>query len=225
MYNFKEFDMSETKYNNSIIMGKHSSGKTSVAKTILSQYRDDIYKFIISPTESIKNEYENMTKPIFIRKTYYDSNFVRKISEGQQCITKKYYYELFMNGKSDIKKNAILILDDCFCDNKCDRNIQKILFIGRTYSLSIVITMSQMLSIPPIMRTHIDYIFILKGIDISELKLLYKYFKLTTLHLSFGIFNEIIENLTSKNNSCMVINVNADSDNIEDKIFWHKIKY
>ena len=81
-----------------------------------------------------------------------------------------YYYDFSKFYGSQIDPRAFLIMDDCLHDNKWTKDkMMRLLFMnGRHWKIMTVITMQYPLGIPPVLRTNIDYVFILQAFRASS---------------------------------------------------------
>ena len=108
----------------------------------------------------------------------------------------------------------------CFFDDKWTRgeSIRRLYMNGRSLNRLLVITMQYPLGIPPVLRTNVDYVFILRENIMSNQKHIYEtYVTFTT----FAAFCTILNGFT-EDYECLVIDNNSKSDQLEDRIFWYR---
>ena len=84
-----------------------------------------------------------------------------------------------------------------------------------------IITMQYVLGIPPILRTNVDYVFILRENIIQNRKKLYDAY--AGMFPSLDIFHQVMDACT-ENFECLVVNNNAKSNKLVDQVFWYKAK-
>jgi hypothetical protein len=75
------------------------------------------------------------------------------------------------------------------------------------------------MGIPPVLRTNIDFVFILRENIVANRKRLYEQF--AGMFPDFDSFSQIMDQCT-ENYECIVIDNNAKSNKIEDQVFWYK---
>jgi hypothetical protein len=75
------------------------------------------------------------------------------------------------------------------------------------------------LGIPPILRTNVDFVFILRENFINNRKRIFDNFG--AAFPSFDFFCQIMSQCT-ENYECLVINNTTRSNKLEDMIFWYK---
>jgi hypothetical protein len=78
---------------------------------------------------------------------------------------------------------------------------------------------SDLLGLPPALRTNVDFVFILREPNISNRKRLYEQY--AGIFPSFEIFCQVMDQCT-ENFECLVIDNTAKSNRIEDMVFWYK---
>lgn len=116
---------------------------------------------------------------------------------------------------------VFLILDDCLYDNSWTKNtdIRSIFMNGRHYKILFLLTMQYALGIPPNLRTNIDYVFILRENYVSNRKRLYEHY--AGMFPTFDMFCQVMDQCT-ENYECLVIDNNANSNQLVDQVFWYK---
>ena len=75
------------------------------------------------------------------------------------------------------------------------------------------------LGIPPVLRTNIDYVFILREPYIANRKRIYENY--AGMFPTFESFCHVMDQCT-ENYECLVINNNSKSNKLSDQIFWYK---
>jgi hypothetical protein len=75
------------------------------------------------------------------------------------------------------------------------------------------------LGIPPMLRTNIDYVFILRENYIANRKRIYENY--AGMFPTFESFCQVMDQCT-ENYECLVINNNSKSNKLFDQVFWYK---
>lgn len=120
-----------------------------------------------------------------------------------------------------IDARAFCLLDDCLYDNTWtkDINIKAFFMNGRHKDLLFIITMQYVLGIPPLLRTNIDYVFILREPYVQNRRKIFENF--AGVFGNFDIFCQVMDQCT-ENFECLVINTNSKSNKLEDQVFYYK---
>lgn len=217
----KKFDMNRINKKNVIaLLGRRGTGKSTLVKDILYYVRDIPVGTVISPTEEVNRFYSDIVPPIFIHGGYNPS-IVEKFVERQKYIAKKHINEINRFGRSRIDPHAFIILDDCMYDDTWtrDSSIRFLFMNGRHVKALFLFTMQYPLGVPPALRTNIDFSFILKDNSTSNRKKIYEHY--AGVFPKFEVFCEFMNQCT-QNYECLVIDNTADSNNLEDMVFWYK---
>jgi len=123
--------------------------------------------------------------------------------------------------QANIDARAFLLLDDCLYDASWtkDPNIRAFFLNGRHKDLMFIITMQYVMGILPLLRTNIDYVFILREPYTQNRRRIYENF--AGVFPSFDIFCQVMDQCT-ENFECLVIHTNSKSNRLEDQVFWYK---
>ncbi len=209
-----------------VFIGRRRTGKSTLVKDLLYHHQSIPMGCVISGTEESNSFYGKIVPPMFIYGEYNAAilaNFVKR----QKLITSKIQQMENMRApgappnQSKIDPRAFLILDDCLYDESWthDKNIRYIFLNGRHQKIFFLITMQYPLGIPPVLRTNVDYVFILREPYISNRRRIFDNFG--AAFPNFEFFCQILDNCT-ENFECLVINNNTRSNKLEDAIFWYK---
>lgn len=203
-----------------VLLGKRDTGKSFLVKDLMFHHRDLPIGTVISATEGANKFFGNIIPPLFIHDAYTPS-IVENVVKRQKIIQKKIDLQMSATGRSNIDPRSFLILDDCLFDNTWAKDVNiKLLFMnGRHYHMFFVITMQFPLGIPPMLRTQIDYVFILRENIVNNRKRIYDNY--AGMFATFDIFCQVMDQCT-ENYECLVIHNNAKSNRIEDQVFWYK---
>ena len=212
----KKFDLRQMADDTVIVtIGKRHTGKSFLIKEILYYKRDIPVGTVISGTEGDNQFYSKIIPPIFIYEEY-DPIIVANYVKRQKKMKKR-----IKNGETDIDPRAFLIFDDCLFDNKwiLDKNVRCVFMNGRHYSCLYILSLQFSLGIPPVLRTNIDYVFILREPNISNRKRIYEHY--AGIFPTFEMFCTTMDQCT-ENYECLVIDNTSISNKIEDQVFWYK---
>jgi len=204
-----------------VIITKRGGGKTWVCRSLLEHFRNIPVGIIISHTENTDSFFKNFFPDAFIYNEYKTEIF-NKVIQRQIMIKEKAEKYLKLGKKIDTR--IFLLMDDCLSDSKTwtkDTAIKEILFNGRHYDITYILTMQAPLGITPELRTNFDYVFLLYTDNFNEQKKFYEHY--TGMFPSFGAFKEVYDEVTN-DFGVMVIAKRAVGRNLTDKIFHYKAK-
>lgn len=213
----KKFDMSSIADDKVVVMiGKRGTGKSTNILSLLYHHRDIPVGTVLSATESANSFYSHIVPSLFIHDEY-DPAVIDSFLNRQKKVIKLHNRP----GGKAIDPRAFLVLDDCLFDNRWinDKNIKYLFMNGRHLKVFFVIALQYALGIPPILRTNIDYVFILRENIVANRKRIYDHY--AGMFPSFETFCTVLDQ-TTENYECLVINNNAKSNRLEDQIFWYK---
>lgn len=202
-----------------VIIAKRGSGKTWVCRSLLDHFRDIPAGIIISRTESKDPFFSSFFPETFIYDDYNPIIF-HKILERQVKIMGKAKQKALEGKKIDTR--FLLLMDDCLANCKewsKDENLKEILFDGRHYHITYVLTMQQPMAIAPDLRSNFDYVFLMYTDIISEQKKFYEHY--AGMFDSQFQFKNVYEKLTD-DHGCMVLKKRNAGKLLTDKIFHYK---
>lgn len=211
----KKFDMKKLKYDSVVVLlGKRNTGKSFLTKDILYNHRDIPLGTIISPTENANQFFTPLSPSFFIHEEYTPA-LVEKVVKRQKKAVNQW-----QNDKS-VDPRAFLVFDDCMYENswKKDKNVRLLFMNGRHYKMLFLITMQFPLGMPPILRSNVDFVFILRENFISNRKRIYEHW--AGMFPDFKSFCSVMDQCT-ENFECLVIDNTVKSNKIEDLVFWYK---
>ena len=223
----KKFDMKsisfkpgESKGPVIVLIGRRDTGKSYLVKDLLFYHQDIPIGTVISGTEEGNGFYGKLVPKLFIHNEY-NTAIIENILKRQRSVLKQIKKEVETFKKSTIDPRAFLILDDCLFDDTWSRDkMMRLLFMnGRHWKIMLVITMQYPLGIPPVLRTNIDYVFILREPYIANRKRIYDNF--AGMFPTFESFCQVMDQCT-ENYECLVINNNVKSNKLQDQVFWYR---
>ena len=219
--NLKKFDMSKIEKGSVVVMiGKRNTGKSFLTKDLLWYKRDIPIGTVISGTEGANQFYSKIVPPLFIHEEFSPEIVANSLKRQKLVVAKMKEQEKTM-GKSNIDPYGFVILDDCLYDNTWTKDVSiKSLFMnGRHYKVLLIITSQYSLGIPPILRSNIDYVFILRENIVNNRKRLYDNY--AGMFPTFEVFCQVMDQCT-ENYECLVVDNTSKSNKIEDMVFWYK---
>lgn len=223
----KKFDMKSIQFKATenkgpviVFIGKRDTGKSYLVRDLLYYQQDIPIGTVIAGTEDGNGFYGKMVPKIFIHNEY-NSAIIENILRRQKTVLKQIKKEVDMYKKSTIDPRTFVILDDCLFDNTWARDkLMRLLFLnGRHWKVMLIITMQYPLGIPPMLRTNIDYVFILRENYIANRKRIYENY--AGMFPTFEAFCQVMDQCT-ENYECLVINNNSKSNKLNEQVFYYK---
>jgi hypothetical protein len=215
----RKFDMNCVKDDKVIVViARRNSGKSFLVRDIMYHHQSIPLGMVISPTEHANRFYADFVPDVFIHDEY-SPDLIANIVKRQRMVMDQ--RTRMPASSSLIDPRAFLIMDDCMYDNSwiTDRNVRSIFMNGRHYKLLYVLTMQFVLGIPPVLRSQIDYVFLLREPSMANQKRIFDNFG--GMFPSFDVFSQIM-NQTTQNFECLVIDNTSRSSRLEDQVFWYK---
>jgi len=223
----KRFDMksisfkpNESKGPVVVLIGKRDTGKSFLVRDLLYYHQDIPIGTVISGTEEGNGFYGKLVPKLFIHNEY-NTAIIENILKRQRQVLKEIKREMEQFNRSTIDPRAFVILDDCLFDNTWAKDkMMRLLFMnGRHWKIMLVITMQFPLGIPPLLRTNIDYVFILRENIIGNRKRIYEHY--AGMFPTFESFCQVMDQCT-ENYECLVVNNNSKSNKLQEQVFWYK---
>jgi len=223
----KRFDMksisfkpNESKGPVVVLIGKRDTGKSFLVRDLLYYHQDIPIGTVISGTEEGNGFYGKLVPKLFIHNEY-NTAIIENILKRQRQVLKEMKREQEQFNRSTIDPRAFVILDDCLFDNTWAKDkMMRLLFMnGRHWKIMLVITMQFPLGIPPLLRTNIDYVFILRENIIGNRKRIYEHY--AGMFPTFEAFCQVMDQCT-ENYECLVVNNNSKSNKLQEQVFWYK---
>lgn len=210
--NIKRFDPSTMRPNfKMFIMGKKSTGKSTTVKDVMFHHFNHIPNgYVILNSERDKWFYERFIPTDNLIKTSYQPEYVSDLLNTNNT------------NKFNREQPIFLIMDDCFYHDELakEKEVRQVLMYGRSKGITSIIAMQFPLSIPPSVRTNIDYIFIHRNSSHMCLKIIYDNYG--GVFPDFETFLKVLDKLTADIHGCLVIDNTIVSDNWTDHIFWYR---
>jgi hypothetical protein len=223
----KKFDMknisfkpNESKGPVVVLIGRRDTGKSFLVRDLLYYHQEIPIGTVISGTEEGNGFYGKMVPKLFIHNEY-NTAIIENILKRQKTVLKQIKKEIETYKRSTIDPRAFVILDDCLYDDTWSRDkMMRLLFMnGRHWKIMLIITMQYPLGVPPVLRTNIDYVFILREPYIANRRRIYDNY--AGMFPTFESFCQVMDQCT-ENYECLVINNNSKSNKLQDQVFWYK---
>jgi len=226
-----KWDMSNIKFHRDenkgpviVMIGRRDTGKSVLVDDLMSYMSHVPVGTVISGTEAGNGFYKPIMPKMLIHNEY-SVPILENILRRQKCIIRQYNREVELNGgnkaRATTDPRTFLILDDCLYDDKwCRDKLMRMVFMnGRHWKMMLVITMQYPLGVPPVLRTNIDYVFILREpIDTNRRRIWENY---ASMFPTFESFKMVLDQ-TTEDYHALVINNNAKSNKLTDMVFWYK---
>ena len=217
-----EFSMSKLIKNpgaNIVIIGKKNTGKSTLIKDILAHV-SEIFPVVIamSGSESTNNFYKKMLPDIFVWHDINASKFAwihqRQQEFGEKVRKGEKSFEGLLTGVG-------LIIDDCIANVDWTKDDHLTWFItnGRHLPIILLIAVQSFKKLPPVIRTNIDYGFVLMCNNYTERKKIREELMGMVENKSQfdGIFNKYTDNF-----KCIVVDNVSKSTELQDLLYWYK---
>lgn len=214
------FDKNENKGPVIVMIGRRDTGKSFLMRDLLYHQRDIPVGTVISGTEQLNNFFSSHVPPVLIHNKFSKS-IVGNVLMRQKHVVKQFKSQMETYKKTSLDPRAFLILDDCMYDKGWpnDELIRIIFMQGRHYKLCCVLSLQYAIGIPPVLRTNIDYVFILREPNTNNRKKLYENY--AGMFPTFESFSQVMDQCT-ENFECLVIDNNSKSNKLGDQVSWYK---
>lgn len=205
-YIIKKFELSSMTTSPLIlIIGKRESGKSFLIKNIMHHLFTSVSGgMVVDPKMDRSNFYQSFFPNLFVHKDFSNE----KLTE----ITKN--SEDFYKTKT---KN-ILVLDDCFSDANKPTLTRDLALMHNSAIITCIMSFQDLPRFYPETSVNFDYVFLF-GSETEHTKK--SYWNKFASFIEYSVFNRIFDGCTTYNR-VMVINQRANSNNVEDIIFWYK---
>ena len=203
-----------------VLIGRRDTGKSFLVRDLLYYHQDIPIGTVISGTEAGNGFYSQHVPKLFIHDEY-NTVIIENILKRQKTVMKQIKKDMETYRRSNIDPRAFVILDDCLFDDRWTRDkMMRLLFMnGRHWKIMLIITMQYPLGVPPVLRTNIDYVFILREPYLANRRRIYENY--AGMFPTFESFSQVMDQCT-ENYECLVINNNVKSNKLHEQIFWYK---
>jgi hypothetical protein len=203
-----------------VLIGRRDTGKSFLVQDLLFYHQDIPIATVISGSEAANGFFGKIIPKLFIHDEY-STHIIDNVLKRQRHVLKQMTKEIKQYKRSSIDARTCVILDDCLYDDSWSRDkLMRLLFMnGRHWKVMLIITMQYPLGVPPVLRTNIDFVFILREPYISNRKKIYENY--AGMFPTLESFCQVMDQCT-ENYECLVINNNAKTSKLTDQIFWYK---
>lgn len=202
-----------------VVLGRRDTGKTFLVTDICWHQRELLAGMVIAGSEMVNGHYANFVPGVFI-KHEFSPKIIESVIKRQKGAMAVYNKAAAM-GPTTFDARTFLIMDDCLFDEKWakDRLVRFLFMNGRHWKVMFIIAMQYPLGIGPMLRTNVDYVFIMRENVMSNRRRIYENYA-----SMFGSFEEFctVLDATTTNYECLVIDNNVKSNNLSDQVFWYK---
>jgi hypothetical protein len=216
-----EFDLNQMVDHAAMVMiAKRGSGKSWVVRAILTHFARKIpMGIIIAPTDKMNSFYADFVPDSYI---YYGfkPEIIKNLLDHQIWIIEK-AKERKKQGKNT-NTRAFIVMDDCLSskgDWAKDQSVSTLLFDGRHYHITYILTMQFPLGIKPELRLNFDYVFLLADDTVSNQKRIFDHY--AGIFPNFESFRQVFSQLTADFGTMVIVNRGV-RDNILEKIYYYK---
>jgi hypothetical protein len=195
-----------------LLIGKRGTGKSVLAQALM-MYKTHFRRGVcVAKTEEGNHFWEQYIPKMFIHYTY-SPKITRSVLEMQKKTTRR-----LPNGDPE---PLFVIFDDCLSDPAFakDPTTAELFMNGRHFNIFVLITAQFVFSIPPSLRTNVDYVFCLRDNIFKNRQRLYDAF--FGNFENFRIFDRTFKECTV-NNECIVLNNKIHSYDPSDNVFFYK---
>jgi len=220
-FNVREFDWNNTVSNPSIVLiAKRGSGKSVFVRDILQHFSRTIpMGIVISKTERVSPFFKEFVPDMYIYDEF-DSGVIKKLLGHQEKNKEKAERRKKQGKETNVK--SFIVMDDCLSDGGTwakDPTIKELLFNGRHFDITYILTMQHPMGIKPDLRLNFDYIVLLADNNWNNQKKLYEQY--AGIFPNFEAFRQAFNQLTEDYGAMIIVNRGASND-IFDKVFYYK---
>ena len=198
-----------------VAIGKRRTGKSWVIRDLMYHKQNLQLGKVICPTERPSPFYSDFIPSVCIDDEYTPKK-VNDILKRQKRIMNK-----IKKGDNDIDPNFFLIMDDCLYDDSWTKTkeMRNIFMNGRHYKILFVLAMQYVLGIPPMLRTNIDFVFLMRDNITSNRRRIYEQY--AGMFPNFKFFEKVMNQCT-ENRECLVLHLSSLSNDLSNQVYWYK---
>jgi hypothetical protein len=218
----QELDLSELVEHAAILMiAKRGSGKSWIVRSLMHYYANKIpVSMVISSTDDVNPFYKQFMPDSYIHPKF-DSDRIKLIFQRQQLIKEKSRVRV-EKGKDPLNYKVLIVMDDTLADKSDwskDPMINHLLFNGRHYGITYILTMQYSLGVTPNLRLNFDYVFLLADNAYSSQKKLFEQY--AGIFPNFESFRQVFIQLTEDFGSMVIIN-RAKGQGLSEGVRYYK---
>ena len=192
-----------------IFIGKRGTGKTSLVTDILWHKKHLPAGIAMSGTEEGNGHYRNFIPDLFVYGEY-NKAAVEKIIDRQK-----------RNIAAGKVSPVFILMDDCMYDRAFMRDscIRQLFMNGRHWKIFFMMTTQYCMDMTPMIRTNVDYVFVLRDNVRQNRENLYKAF--FGVFPTFDQFCQVMDACT-ENYECLVLDNTSKSNDVQNCVFYYK---
>lgn len=192
-----------------VFIGKRGTGKSTLVTDILWNKRHLPAGIAMSGTEEGNGHYKQFIPDLFVYSDY-NKAAVEKIIERQKR-------NLSLGKASPV----FILMDDCMYDRSFMRDpcIRQLFMNGRHWKIFFMMTTQYCMDMTPMIRTNVDYVFVLRDNVRQNRENLYKAF--FGVFPTFDQFCQVMDACT-ENYECLVLDNTSKSNDVTNCVFWYK---
>lgn len=195
-FDLSQFDLNAMVKNPSIlIIGESKLDKAFIVKDLMYHFKDIPARIAITSTNTY-NDYIPATH------IYHEYDHIVSKLISRQSILKN-------------RQCALIVLDDCMNKNK---ETDGLLFNGRCYNLTTIITIQSVNDLASGSPLNFDYIFLLEIEDKTDRM---KMWEKWLAAIPYDTFDNILHTYTRDNHAMVIDNITSS---VNDKVFWHAVR-
>jgi hypothetical protein len=202
-----------------LALGPRNTGKSTLTKDLLFHIKDIPMFVCMSGTEGGNGFYSKFMHHLMIHKGFRKDIINNIISHQEEKLGK------VIDAGYDPKKvpalDVGLLLDDCGFEPKNLRSeeLRYIFMNGRHMKIAMFACLQYVMGFPPDIRSNIDYLFVMRNNNYTELKKIYDNF--------FGCFKRFDEFLEvfrecTDGYGCLVLDKTSKSYKLEECVFYYE---
>ena len=200
-----------------VIIGSKRTGKTTLIQDIMYFFRHIPAGCIVTGSMSSAEKFGQFFPPSCIFDKVDDALLQRieNIVNGQEKLRKQ---------KVKHDYSCFILFDDCGFDEKfAKKEIMRKLFMnGRHVNVLIIMAIQYCKSIPPSLRSNIDYVFIMKETFSEQMKKLHQ--TVAGMIDDYKEFRELMKKYTH-NFGCLVVDNTSMSTEIVDMLYHYRANF
>lgn len=194
-----------------LIIGTRGSGKSVLQADLLYKTRGSFdFGLAMTGTHSSAETLREMFPPCFV----YDNGYQYDKAEKLLALSK----ECVKKGK---ERSVLLLLDDCAFDDKVMKSdtMKELHLNGRHAKITLMSTTQYSVTVGPLLRANVDYVFALADNVISNRKRLHTFF--FGCFETFQQFDTVFKHVTKDHGALVLDNTNK-TGSLEESIRWYK---
>ena len=210
--NLEKFNPSQAKPHRIwLIIGTRGSGKSVLLKDLLYHTRGE-YDFGLAMTATHSSA--ETLRQVFPKSLVYDRGYDFEKADTMLAQAR----ENVKNGKD---RAGLLLLDDCAFDDKVMKSdtMKELHLNGRHAAITLMSTTQYCLTVSPLLRANIDYIFVMADNVLANRKRLHQFF--FGCFDTFQQFDSVFKTVT-KNFGCLVLDNTNKTGSLEQSIRWYR---